>query len=119
MDLMCSRGDLTGSQLFDQDGWYSHCSVVVRRKWYLRIAGDLWWRGQAGHVQGYPPPYIQLISKCISLVECSERNGKLVYQNHVYVPNYMPLKLQIIKDFYDSPGAGHPGRLRMLELISQ
>ena len=37
-DLMCSRDGLTGNQLSDHDVLY--WSVVIRRKRYLRIAGE-------------------------------------------------------------------------------
>ena len=33
------------------------------------------------------------------------------------MPNYMPLKLRLIRDFQETPAAGHPGRSKTLELL--
>jgi len=35
-------------------------------------------------------------SKQLSLAECKEENGHLIYRDRVYVPDYLPLKLQLI-----------------------
>ena len=49
-------------------------------------------------------------SKQLSLAECKEENGHLIYRDRVYVPDYLPLKLQLIRDHHDTPAGGHPGR---------
>ena len=46
-------------------------------------------------------------------------NGRLLYHQCVYVPNYILLKLRLINDFYEVPAARHPGRSRTLELLSR
>ena len=57
----------------------------------------------------------QTRSKQISLAECQvDENGHLLYCKRVYVPNHMPLKLQLIRDFYETQAAGHPGQSKTL-----
>ena len=57
-------------------------------------------------------------SKQLSLAECQEDdNGQLLYRRRLYVPNHMPLKLHLIKDFHEVPAAGHPSRSKTLELL--
>ncbi|KAI0996733.1 hypothetical protein K3495_g11451 [Podosphaera aphanis] len=58
-------------------------------------------------------------SSHVSLAECSELDGKLIYRGTLYVPNYDPLKLQILKNYHNNPSAGHPGRGKTFELISR
>jgi len=36
-----------------------------------------------------------------------------------YVPDYLPLKLQLIRDHHDTPAGGHPGRSKTLELLGR
>ncbi|KAF8752081.1 hypothetical protein RHS01_08076 [Rhizoctonia solani] len=43
----------------------------------------------------------------------------LWYQGKLVVPDSEPLKEQLLKEFHDSPLAGHPGQQRTLELISR
>ena len=62
----------------------------------------------------------QTHSKQLSLAECQkDDNGRLLYRKRIYVPNYMPLKLQLIRDFHETPAAGHPGRSKTLELLAR
>jgi len=58
-------------------------------------------------------------SKQLSLAECKEENGYLIYRDRVYVPDYLPLKLQLIKDHHDTPAGVHPGRSKTLELLGR
>ncbi|KAF8755556.1 hypothetical protein RHS01_05060 [Rhizoctonia solani] len=43
----------------------------------------------------------------------------LWYCSKIVVPNSEPLKEQLLREFHDSPLAGHPGQQRTLELLSQ
>ncbi|KAF8760778.1 hypothetical protein RHS01_01317 [Rhizoctonia solani] len=43
----------------------------------------------------------------------------LWYQGKLVVPDSEPLKERLLKEFHDSPLAGHPGQQRTLELISR
>ena len=55
----------------------------------------------------------QTRSKQLSLAECQvDDNGRLLYRKCIYVPEHIPLKLQLIRDFYEMPAAGHSGRAK-------
>src|SRR5438874_379030 len=58
-------------------------------------------------------------SRHLTLSQCSERDGKLLYQNRAYVPDHMPLKLRLIQDHHETPAAGHPGRAKILKLLAR
>ena len=58
-------------------------------------------------------------SKLITLAECSKIEGYLHYRGKKYVPDYLPLKLEILRLYHDTPIAGHPGRAKTLELVSR
>ena len=58
-------------------------------------------------------------SKYLIIAQCSKNNGKLRYQDRVYVPNHMPLKLHLIQEHHETPAAGHPGRAKTLELLAR
>ncbi|KAH0609145.1 uncharacterized protein H6S33_001373 [Morchella sextelata] len=58
-------------------------------------------------------------SKDISLAECTEVEGRLLYRGSIYVPNYDPLKLRILQLYHDAASAGHPGREKTFELVSR
>ena len=45
--------------------------------------------------------------------------GLTYYQGRLYVPNDDNIKFEILKRYHDSPGAGHPGREKTLDLISR
>jgi hypothetical protein len=46
-------------------------------------------------------------------------NNLLLFQGRIYVPKDLDLRLRIIKQHHDSLIAGHPGRWKTLELVSQ
>ena len=50
---------------------------------------------------------------------CEENRGLLVYDSLIWIPDNDRLQLRIIRDHHDARAAGHPGRARTLELISQ
>ncbi|KAH0606496.1 uncharacterized protein H6S33_003330 [Morchella sextelata] len=58
-------------------------------------------------------------SKDISLAECTEVEGWLLYRGSIYVPDYEPLKLRILQLYNDAASAGHPGCEKTFELISR
>ena len=58
-------------------------------------------------------------TKLITLAECTELNERLYYQGKRYVPDYEPLKIELLRRYHDSPLAGHPGSAKTLELISR
>jgi len=57
--------------------------------------------------------------KEISLAECKEQDGQLLYRDCVYVPDHPPLRLQLLQDHHDPPAMGHPGRAKTLELLTR
>ena len=58
-------------------------------------------------------------SSLLSLGLCQEKEGKLLYQGRLYVPDHSELQLRIIQEAHDAPVAGHPGRSKTLELVSR
>jgi len=58
-------------------------------------------------------------SRHLQLDQCSDNNGRLRYQGRIYVPDFMPLKLHLIREYYDTPAAGHLGRAKTLELLTR
>jgi len=58
-------------------------------------------------------------SREISLAECREENGRLIYRNRIYVPCHDQLRLRILQNHHDPPAIGHPGRAKTLELIDR
>ncbi|CEL56625.1 hypothetical protein RSOLAG1IB_07950 [Rhizoctonia solani AG-1 IB] len=46
------------------------------------------------------------------------QDSLLLYQGRIVVPDEPEIKQQLLSHFHDSPGPGHQGRARMLELIS-
>jgi hypothetical protein len=55
----------------------------------------------------------------ITLSECQEYNGCLLYQERQYVPPKHTLRLRIIQSHHDVPAAGHPGRAKTFDLIKR
>ena len=61
----------------------------------------------------------QTRSKQILLAECQvDDNSRLLYRKCVYVPDHMPLKLWLIRDFHEMPAAGYPGQAKTLKLLA-
>jgi hypothetical protein len=58
-------------------------------------------------------------SKDISLAECIEVEGRLLYRGSIYVPDYDPLKLRILQLYQDAVSARHTGHEKTFELISR
>jgi hypothetical protein len=55
----------------------------------------------------------------ITLSECQEYNGCLLYQGCQYVPPKYTLRQCIIQSHHDVPAAGHPGRAKTFDLIKR
>jgi hypothetical protein len=55
----------------------------------------------------------------IMVAECLERDGQLYYQGWRYVPEDPELQLRLIKEYHDTPLAGHPGRSKTFDLLSR
>jgi transposase InsO family protein len=84
---------------------------------------DLWTAGYAA--DPFPDEILELLengtrySKKISLAECGKRNDRLTFRERLYVPNFEPLRLQLLKSHHDNPAAGHPGRAKTLDLLTR
>lgn len=57
--------------------------------------------------------------KKISSGECNNEQAMLICRGRDYVPDYTPLKLELIRRYHDNPSAGHAGREKPFELIGQ
>ena len=58
-------------------------------------------------------------SKLLALRDCENQRGYLWYQGILYIPDHAPLKLRLIQNHHDAPAAGHPGRAKILELLTR
>jgi hypothetical protein len=59
----------------------------------------------------------QLHSKEISLSECGVHDGRLYYQQRLYIPNDNNLRLRLLQRHHDAPVAGHPGHAKTFDLL--
>lgn len=50
--------------------------------------------------------------------EWDETDGLLTFGGRIFVPDSKDLRRRIIAQYHDSRVAGHPGRMKTLELIS-
>jgi len=57
--------------------------------------------------------------KEISLADCKERDGRLIYQDCIYVLDHVLLRLRLLQDHHDPPIVGHPGHAKTLELLTR
>jgi len=57
--------------------------------------------------------------KEISLADCKERSGRLLYRDCIFVPDHTPLQLRLLQDHHDPPAMGHPGHAKTLELLAR
>jgi hypothetical protein len=55
----------------------------------------------------------------LSLSECQEQDGRLLYQQRLYIAESDPLRLRILRSHHDLPTAGHPGRTKTFHLIKR
>ena len=80
---------------------------------------------EAYQVDPFPERILRLLRedirycKEISLADCKEKNGRLVYRDCIYVPDHMPLRLRLLQNHHDPPVIGHPGRTKTFELLSR
>src|SRR6266511_1601995 len=56
-------------------------------------------------------------TRSLRSAEWSERDGLLYYRGCIYVPNTSDLRRRIVALCHDTKVAGHPGRVKTLELI--
>ena len=52
-----------------------------------------------------------------SLTDWTEEDGLIFYRNQCYVPADQELRRDLIKQYHDTPAAGHPGKFKTLELL--
>ena len=55
----------------------------------------------------------------ITLAECVEDDGRLFYQDRLYVPDDSSLKAELLRRCHDAPASGHTGRAKTYELLSR
>jgi len=61
----------------------------------------------------------QILSKTVRSVEWSEDDRVLRFRGKIYVPWNSDLQRRIVSLCHDMKVAGHPGRWKMLELVSR
>jgi len=54
----------------------------------------------------------------IALGLCKEKQGVLIYDGLIWIPDNDELRLRILRNHHDAQAAGHPGQARTLELVS-
>src|SRR5271170_1373514 len=64
------------------------------------------------------PKQIRKLLRC-DKSECSIINGLIYYRNRVFVPNLPELRLEVIYRTHSSGPAGHPGRVKTLDLLNR
>jgi len=57
--------------------------------------------------------------KEISLANCKEMGGRLLYRDCTFVPDHTPLRRRLLQDHHDPPAMEHPGRAKTLELLAR
>ena len=55
----------------------------------------------------------------IALGLFEEKDGVLIYDGLIWIPDNIELRLRILRDHHDAQAVGHPGRARTLELVSR
>ena len=55
----------------------------------------------------------------VTLADCEDRGGILLYRNRFFVPRHDGLRLHLMQSHHDSPAFGHPGRAKTLELLQR
>ena len=58
-------------------------------------------------------------SRKITLGKCSRDGHRLKYHNRLYVPEYKPLRIRLLRTHHKAAAAGHPGRSKTLELLKR
>jgi transposase InsO family protein len=80
---------------------------------------------EAYQVDQFPGRILRLLQngtrqcKEISLADCKEIDGRLIYRDCIYVPDHVPLRLRLLQNHHDPPAVGHPGRAKTLELLAR
>jgi hypothetical protein len=55
----------------------------------------------------------------VALGLCEEKEGILIYEGLIWVPQNDKLRLHLLHDHQNALIAGHPGRARILELLAR
>jgi hypothetical protein len=57
--------------------------------------------------------------KDITIAECTEQEGQVLYRGKRYVPEGNQLRLRLIQKHHDTALAGHPGRAKTFNLLDR
>ena len=57
--------------------------------------------------------------KNFPLAECVLRNGRIYYRERLYIPENDELRLKIFRLCHDSSMSGHPGKAKLMEIVSR
>ena len=58
-------------------------------------------------------------NRSLSLADFQEVDGRLRYQNRLYIPDNAELRLRLLRSRHDALAAGHPGRDKTFELLTR
>jgi hypothetical protein len=64
------------------------------------------------------PKKIRKLLRC-DMSECSLVDGQIYFRNRLFVPNAPKLRLQVVHRSHASGPAGHPGRVKTLDLLNR
>ena len=84
---------------------------------------EVQWRNHAGEQEDLVATAAKAIKEsCRNSVrssEWTESDGLLLFWDHIYMPNNAELRQRIVKQHHNTRIAGHAGRWKILELVSQ
>ena len=74
------------------------------------------WKAVASQLRKFPKE----LELHVSIAECDiDRNGRLRYRERIWIPDFEPLRTELVQQTHDSTLTGHPGRDATLAILSR